>query len=107
MRRAQCAGMVGLRAISLVTVMPGLQGRGVYMPRLKVIEGRGRKRVLVYGMRLFEVDAVDKVNRAEIVTSDGRSTRVTMHVIEGTIAQIKKQLAASIDAFFELHDEVR
>lgn len=77
------------------------------MPRLKVIEGRGRKRVLVYGMRLFEVDAVDKVNRAEVVTSDGRSTRVTMHVIEGTIAQIKKQLAASIDAFFELHDEVR
>ncbi len=77
------------------------------MPRLKVIEGRGRKRVLVYGMRLFEVGAVDKVNRAEVVTTDGRTARVTMHVIEGTIAQIKKQLAASIDAFFELHEEVR
>jgi len=77
------------------------------MAKLRLIEGKGRKRVLVYGMRLFEPGTVAKVGRGEIVTAEGRTTRVTLHIIEGTIAQIKKQLATSIDAFFELQEEAK
>ena len=76
------------------------------MARLRLIEGKGRKRILVYGMRLFEPGVVAKVGRGEVVMADGRSSRITLHIIEGTPAQIKKQLAASIDAFFELQSEI-
>ena len=37
--------------------------------------------------------------------SEGTAGHVTMHVIEGTRAHIRKQLMESIDAFFELLDE--
>jgi hypothetical protein len=76
------------------------------MARLKLIEGRGRKRVLVYGMRLFEPGMVAKVRRGDILMADGRTTRITLHLIEGSVPQIKKQLAASIDAFFDLQREL-
>lgn len=75
------------------------------MARLRLIEGKGRKRVLVYAARLFEAGMVAKVGRAEVQMADGRTTRVPLHVIEGSVAQIKKQLAASIDALFELEAE--
>jgi hypothetical protein len=39
--------------------------------------------------------------------ADGRRSRITLHVIEGSIAQIKKQLATSIDAFFDLQHEMK
>jgi len=78
------------------------------MPKLRVIEGRGRKRVLVYGMRLFEPGTVARVNRGgEILLADGHTSRLTVHVIEGSLVQIRKQLEASIDAFFELQEEMR
>ena len=77
------------------------------MARLRLIQGKGRKRVLVYGMRLFEPGALAKVNRAEVLMADGRKTRVTFHIIEGSIPQIRKQLATSVDAFFELQDELK
>jgi len=76
------------------------------MARLKLIEGRGRKRVLVYGMRLFEPGMVAKVRRGDILMADGRTTRITLHLIEGSVPQIKKQLAASIDAFFDLQKDL-
>jgi len=76
------------------------------MARLRVIEGKGRKRVLVYGMRLFEPGMVAKVRRGDILMADGRTTRITLHLIEGSVPQIKKQLAASIDAFFDLQNEL-
>ena len=77
------------------------------MARLRLIQGRGRKRVLVYGMRLFEPGMVAKVSRGEVMMADGRRSRITLHVIEGSIAQIKKQLATSIDAFFDLQHEMK
>lgn len=77
------------------------------MAKLRLIEGKGRKRVLVYGMRLFEPGMLAKVNRGDVVMADGRRSRVTFHIIEGSIPQIKKQLATSIDAFFDLQDEVK
>jgi hypothetical protein len=77
------------------------------MAKLRLIEGKGRKRVLVYGMRLFEPGMLAKVNRGDVVMADGRRSRVTFHIIEGSIPQIKKQLATSIDAFFDLQDEMK
>ena len=77
------------------------------MPKLRVIEGKGRKRVLVYGMRLFEPGTVAKVGRGEVLMADGRTNRITLHIMEGSITQIKKQLATSIDAFFDLQGEMR
>ena len=77
------------------------------MARLKLIQGKGRKRVLVYGMRLFESGMLAKVNRAEVMMADGRRSRVTFHIIEGSIPQIKRQLATSIDAFFDLQDQMK
>jgi hypothetical protein len=77
------------------------------MARLRLIEGKGRKRVLVYGMRLFEPGTLAKVNRGEVLMADGRRSRITFHIIEGSLVQIKKQLATSIDAFFDLQDEMK
>lgn len=77
------------------------------MAKLRLIEGKGRKRVLVYGMRLFEPGVVAKVGRGDVLTADGHRARITLHVIEGSVTQIKKQLANSLDAFFDLQDEMK
>lgn len=75
------------------------------MAKLRLIQGRTRKRVLVYGMRLFDADTVVTVRANAVHLRDGEAREVTLHVIEGTVSQIKKQLAASIDAFFDLQEE--
>jgi len=75
------------------------------MAKLRLIQGKGRKRVLVYGMRLFESGTVAKVRRGDVLMADGRTTRITLHILEGSVGQLKRQLAASIDSFFQLQDE--
>ena len=77
------------------------------MAKLRLIEGKGRKRVLVYGMRLFEPGMLAKVNRGDVVMADGRRSRITFHIIEGSVSQIKKQLATSVDALFDLQEEMK
>ena len=76
------------------------------MAKLKLVGPNARKHVLVYGMRLLEDGDIDGVQHGEVVTTDGRTVGVTLHIIEGTVPQIKRQLAASIDAFFDLQDEL-
>lgn len=76
------------------------------MPRrLKLVKGAAAKGSLVYGMRVFDEGAVTAVEDARVTLGDGSSARVTMHLIEGTRAQIRRQLMQSIDAFFELLEE--
>ena len=76
------------------------------MPRrLQLVKGASRRGALVYGMRIFEDAHVASVEDARVALEDGSSGRVTMHYIEGTRAQIRRQLMQSIDAFFELLDE--
>lgn len=77
------------------------------MAKLRLIQGKARKRVLVYGMRLFEPGMLAKVGRGEVLMADGRTNRITLHVLEGSVAQIKKQLSNSIDAFFKLQTETK
>jgi hypothetical protein len=73
--------------------------------RLKLVKGAGRRATLVYGMRIFGSEVVTAVEDATARLADGISSRVTMHVIEGTRAQIRNQLMRSVDAFFELLEE--
>lgn len=72
---------------------------------LKLVKGGAQKGALVYGMRIFDDANVTAVEDARVTLADGSSGRVTMHFIEGTRAQIRRQLMQSIDAFFELLDE--
>ena len=73
------------------------------MARLKLVRGGARKYTLVYGMRLFPAREVNMLASGKVGFTDGTDGRVTLHVIDGTRAQIEKQLQASIDAFFELY----
>jgi hypothetical protein len=64
------------------------------------------KLALVYGMRLFPAEDVGEVNEAVITLKDGRESRVTMHLIEGSKEQIEQTLQQSIEAFFDLYPEI-
>ncbi len=73
--------------------------------KLKLVKGAAQRGALIYGMRLFGPAEVAAVNDAQVNLSDGSQSRITMHLIEGTRVQIRRQLMQSIDAFFELLDE--
>jgi hypothetical protein len=73
------------------------------MARLKLVRGGARKYTLVYGMRLFPAREVNMLASGKVGFTSGEEGRVTLHVIDGTRAQIEKQLLASIDAFFDLY----
>jgi hypothetical protein len=64
------------------------------------------KLALIYGMRLLPADEIEQVGDAEIQLKNGRSAHVTMHLIEGGEAEIRKQLEQSLDAFFEFYPEI-
>jgi hypothetical protein len=57
---------------------------------------------LVYGLRLISDGEVAAVEHAQVLTEGGQTRQVTMHTIEGTPEEIRRQLLESIDAFFEL-----
>jgi hypothetical protein len=73
--------------------------------KLTLVKGSSQRGSLVYGMRIFEHGSVKGVEDARVSMSDGSSGAITMHLIEGTRVQIRRQLLQSIDAFFELLDE--
>jgi hypothetical protein len=64
------------------------------------------KLALVYGMRLFPADELGEVGEASLTLKDGRKTRVTMHLIEGSKEQIEETLKQSMEAFFEMYPEI-
>ena len=64
------------------------------------------KLALVYGMRLFPADDLEEVKEAEVKLKDGRSGRVTMHLIEGSKDEIERTLRQSLEAFFEMYPEI-
>jgi hypothetical protein len=73
--------------------------------KLELVKGRQPKRSLVYGMRIFAAGDIAAVEDAQVTLADGKSGRITMHLLEGTRAQIRRQLMQSIDAFFDLLGE--
>jgi hypothetical protein len=64
------------------------------------------KLALVYGMRLFPADELGEVAEAAITLKDGRTARVTMHLIEGSKEQIEETLRQSMEAFFDIYPEI-
>lgn len=61
---------------------------------------------LVYGMRLFPAADLDSVGEATVQLKNGRTGRITMHLIEGSREQIEQTLKQSLDAFFEMYPEI-
>jgi len=57
-------------------------------------------------MRLFPAEELGEVGEAEITLKDGRTSRVTMHLIEGSKEQIEETLRQSVAAFFDLYPEI-
>ena len=64
------------------------------------------KLALVYGMRLLPEEDLGEVQDAQVVLRNGRSARVTMHLIEGSKEEIENTLRQSIEAFFEMYPEI-
>ena len=64
------------------------------------------KVALVYEMRLFPADELGEISEASITLKDGRTARVTMHLIEGSKQQIEETLQQSVEAFFEMYPEI-
>jgi hypothetical protein len=73
--------------------------------KLKLVKGAAQRSALIYGMRMFAPAEVAAIEDAQVRLSDGSKGRVTMHLIEGTRAQIRRQLMQSVDAFFEFLDD--
>ena len=64
------------------------------------------KLALVYGMRLFPAEDLAEVQEATLKLKNGRTARVTMHLIEGSKEEIEATLRQSVEAFFEMYPEI-
>jgi hypothetical protein len=64
------------------------------------------KLALVYGMRLFPAEDLGELQDATVLLRDGRTARVTMHLIEGSKEQVEETLRQSIEAFFDMYPEI-
>jgi hypothetical protein len=64
------------------------------------------KLALIYGMRLFPADDLEEVLEATLKLKNGRTARVTMHLIEGSKEEIEATLRQSVDAFFDMYPEI-
>jgi hypothetical protein len=64
------------------------------------------KLALVYGMRLLPADELDEVQDASVKLKNGKSARVTLHLIEGSKEEIERTLRQSVEAFFEMYPEI-
>jgi len=61
---------------------------------------------LIYGMRLLPLDDLGEVKEATVVLKNGKSARITMHLIEGSKEEIEATFHQSIEAFFEMYPEI-
>ncbi len=78
------------------------------MAKLRAITGgKGKEKTftLIYGVRLYPVGEVSQVTEGEAVLRDGTTSRVPLHLIEGTREQIRARLLASLDAFFDIYGD--
>jgi len=64
------------------------------------------KLALIYGMRLLPAEDLDEVNEATVKLKNGRTARVTMHLIDGSKEEIERTLRQSVDAFFDMYPEI-
>jgi len=64
------------------------------------------KLALIYGMRLLPLDDLGEVKDATVLLKNGKSARITMHLIEGSKEEIEATFQQSIEAFFEMYPEI-
>jgi len=64
------------------------------------------KLALIYGMRLLPEEELREVKDASVVLKNGRTARVTMHLIEGTKEEIESTFRQSVEAFFDMYPEI-
>jgi hypothetical protein len=64
------------------------------------------KLALVYGLRLLPEEDLGEVRDATVVLKNGKTARVTMHLIEGTKEEIEATVRQSIDAYFDMYPEI-
>src|ERR1700682_6107109 len=64
------------------------------------------KLALIYGMRLLPEEDLAEVREATVVLKNGKTARVTMHLIEGSKEEIETTFHQSVQAFFEMYPEI-
>ncbi len=64
------------------------------------------KLALIYGMRLLPEEELGEMKDAAVVLKNGRTARVTMHLIEGSKEEIENTFRQSVEAFFEMYPEI-
>jgi hypothetical protein len=57
-------------------------------------------------MRLFPSEELSEVREATVVLKNGKTARVTMHLIEGSKEEIEKTFRESTEAFFDIYPEI-
>jgi hypothetical protein len=78
------------------------------MAKLRAISGGKSKEKslsLVYGLRLYSAGEVAGIGEGTVTLGDGSESHVTLHLIEGSREQIRAQLLASIEAFFDIYGD--
>jgi hypothetical protein len=61
---------------------------------------------LCYAMRLDKGTAPEQAHpHVPVTLPDGSQTTMALHIINGTLEEIKTQLLQSVDAFFEIYGE--
>ena len=61
---------------------------------------------LVYGLRLLPEGELTDIQDATLKLANGNTAHVTMHTLEGSRAEIERQLKRSLDAFFDFYPEI-
>jgi hypothetical protein len=64
------------------------------------------KLALIYGMRLLPEEDLGQVGDATVTLKNGKTARVTMHLIEGSKEEIEKTFYESVEAFFSFYPEL-
>ena len=76
------------------------------MTKLQVVKP---KHTLIYSMKLLKNTTLEdwQHEHLKIQGPDGEPITLVVHMIGGTREEIREQLLSSIDAFFELSDEMK
>ena len=64
------------------------------------------KLALIYGMRLLPEEELGELKDATVILKNGKTTRITMHLIEGSKEEIEATFHESVTAFFDLYPEI-
>jgi len=54
------------------------------------------KLALIYGMRLFPAEDLAEVREATLTLKDGRTARITMHLLEGSLEDIGHEVLGDL-----------